>query len=478
MALGPATGSTCEAELKPAVVWVCLGLATAVAAALRLPFLGHQSLWLDEIYTRDIARESTLAGVWRHVRATESTPPLFYVLTWLTGARSAVALRLIPALSLTAAAPVTYPSVRRFIGQRAALVSAALVAVSPMLVSYATDARSYGLLVLTALLTVWAFGEVLDRARTRDYVLWVALAALCVWTHYFGAFLVTGEVLLLLALRPRRRLRTVAASAALALLVAPLVPLVADQSGSERAGFISEIHLGSRVVTTVRQFAMGANVPRTWLEAAGLAIWAMAVAYGSLHALRDGSGPRTLLALGAFTLAIPLALSVTHISDRFYARNVMLVLPLAIAVAAPALLRLRALPLAAYLALATLAAIWVASNWRYEQLDWRDALARAEQIQPTAPVLAVTASSEPVVETYLDRAPAPHGVSTSEVWIVVEPSRPAGHRYLTPSPLPVLAGFVPLRILTAHGFRLALERSPRARTIASSSIAGATLFPG
>lgn len=99
-----------------------------------------------------------------------------------------------------------------------------------------------------------------------------------------------------------------------------------------------------------------------------------------LLALRSNSrGARALLALATITVGAPLLLALLGIEDRFYARNVILVTPLAATLAAPLMLRLRAVPLAAYLALALLTSVWVATNWRYEQVDWRDALARAWQ---------------------------------------------------------------------------------------------------
>lgn len=110
------------------VIWLLLALTTIVAAALRFPFLDHQSLWLDEIFAREILGESTLSGVWRHLQQTESTPPLYYVIGWLAGARSAAAMRVIPALALTAGVPVGYLAFRRLVGQRAALATAAMLA--------------------------------------------------------------------------------------------------------------------------------------------------------------------------------------------------------------------------------------------------------------------------------------------------------------------------------------------------------------
>src|SRR5437660_6853008 len=94
-----------EGQLEPRLVWLVLVLATVLGAALRVPFLGHQSLWLDEIFTRDILGASSLSGLWHHIQSTESTPPLYYLLAWLFGGRSAVAMRAIPALALIAAVP-------------------------------------------------------------------------------------------------------------------------------------------------------------------------------------------------------------------------------------------------------------------------------------------------------------------------------------------------------------------------------------
>jgi hypothetical protein len=68
-------------------------------------------------------------------------------------------------------------------------------------------------------------------------------------------------------------------------------------------------------------------------------------------------------------LGVPLALAVLGVEDRVYARNLVAALPLCAGLAAPALLRARALPLALYLALCLLASVWVASSWRFEQAD-------------------------------------------------------------------------------------------------------------
>jgi uncharacterized membrane protein len=472
------------------VVWLALGLLTAIAAALRLPFLSHQSLWLDEIYTRTIVGRHGLAAIWRNVQATESTPPLYYLAaklsTVLFGSRSAAAMRAPSALALTAAVPVAYFAFRRLIGERPALAAAAFVAVNPLLVNYSTDARSYGLLVLTALLSVWGLAAVLESGRQRAFAGWAAASVACVWTHYFGAFTVIGEAVVLLTLRPQARRATLAWCVAIVACTAPLIPLLAHQNGSEDSAFITGISLLTRLEQTVRQFGMGANVPRAWLEGAGLVVLGVGVVAGAVGAWRR-SGPRIVLALPLFTAVVPLAIGMVGIEDRFYVRNVIAALPLVGALAAPALLRARATPLVVYLVLATLTSVWVATNWRYEQADWRTAIVRAQAMDGSAPVITVGTDSRPVAVTYLGRAPTDRTVPTADVLVIVQPYRGPGDRALVPASVPGsvsqgLSGFTTIRETVVHGFRLILMRSSRPKPLAPRTLQGpqpaeVTLFP-
>src|SRR5438105_3275976 len=183
-------------------VWAALALVTAGALALRLPYLGNQSLWYDETFTRTIAAAPSVTRLWHEVKATEGTPPLYYLLTWgwgkLFGIHSDAALRATSGLAGATCAPAAFLALRRFGGSRAALAATALVAASPMLVWYSLDARAYSLLVLLSLISIWATSLVLERPTPCRFPGWALAAAAVVWTHYFGAFLVVAEVVLLL----------------------------------------------------------------------------------------------------------------------------------------------------------------------------------------------------------------------------------------------------------------------------------------
>jgi 4-amino-4-deoxy-L-arabinose transferase-like glycosyltransferase len=491
---------------------------------LRLPFLGTQSLWFDETYTLHVVRAGSLGALWDRIGASESTPPLFYLLTWVwtqvTGDGEA-ALRTVPALAVIALVPVAYCALRRLAGPPAALASAWLVAVSPLLGWYALDARAYGLLMLTALLSVWALGAALERASAGRLALWALTAAAALWTHWFAAFLVLGEALALLWLRRDAWRRTLLASAGALLALVPLVGLLREQTNDDRAAFIAQTSVPDRVEQLVRQFGAGVNVPRTWLEALLLALALGALAVGvvltavrasgpdgsargpATHATRGGPGPaegpgtpqvaggrslpsrdgaRALLALVAVGLLVPLALAATGLYDRFNLRNVLYLWPLLAALAAPALLRLRAAPLAALLALGVATSLWTQLDWRYGNPDWRTAIERiAGRIERDDQVIAVTPLGAPVAGHYLDRVAFTSPVATRRAWLIVEPARGNGHRDLRPDDPPVvaqlLAAFPGHREQRVHGFRLIELTAPTPVSLDSSGLPGATLFP-
>ena len=476
-----------------------LALATAVAALLRLPFLGRASLWHDEAFTVAVVGAPTPGALWERIGATESTPPLFYALTWLwtrLAGDGEAAVRTVSAVALIAAVPVAWAALRRLVGDRAALGAAVVVAVSPLLVEYGLDGRAYGLFVLCALLSTWAFAALLARDTAAARVRWALAAAAVVWTHWFGGFLVLAEVVALLWLRPRAWRRTVAAAAGALAAIALLAPLLVAQTGDDRAGFIAATALAARLEQLVRQFAMGARVPATALEAPGLALFAGAVAVGAAIALRAargggrdraGAGPpppegaRALLALAAVGLLAPLALAASGLYDRFNARNVLFLLPLAAALAALALVRLRGLPLAAYAAIAIAAVLWAQHDWRHRHSDWRAAIAAARAAAPGAPVIAATERGAPVAARYLGRPAAAGPLASDRAVLVVEPVRPVGDRALRPvRDVPVeaaLAAFPQRRERVVRGFRIVALRAPAPVALDPAQLPGATLFP-
>ncbi|HKP90314.1 MAG TPA: glycosyltransferase family 39 protein [Thermoleophilaceae bacterium] len=445
-------------------LWAALAAVTVAALALRLPYLGNQSLWYDETFTRYIAMAPSLDSLWFRVKLTEGTPPLYYLVTWAWakafGAGSDASLRATAGIAGAACAPVAFLALRRFVGDWPAIAAAAIVAVSPMLGWYALDARSYSLLVLLALLSLWALSLLLEGPTPRRWAAWALAAAAALWTHYFAAFLVAAEVAVLLWWMREARLRVLAWSAVVALLAAPLLSVLSAQSDA-RTDHIGSLPLGERLEQAVRQLAMGPNPPRAWLEAIGLVLLGAGVVGGVVVAVRREARARPLVAIAAIAVAVPLVLSITDVEDRLLARNLLVVFPCLAGLAGLALTRLRAVPLAAYLAVAVATIVWVEADWRYQNPDWRAAAEALPRRAAGAPVVAFPALERPVAGIYLRRRPAGGTVTAQTVWLVVEPAR-EDRRDLAPVPVePVVPpDFARVSTRSVHGFRLIELRNP------------------
>jgi mannosyltransferase len=348
-----------------------LGALTAVAAALRLIAIGHQSFWLDESFTVDLVQRP-FGDMLSTVARTESTPPLYYVLVWLWAkvfGDGEAGLRALSALFGTIAVPVAWRAARELFSPRAGLVAAALVAFNPFFVWYSQEARSYSLLVLMAALSVVFLVRALRERTRRAYVLWALTAALGLLTHYFAAFLLVPEAgWLLWAARERAALAAVGAVAAVG---AALAPLALHQRAQGHTSFIADLSLRSRVTDLPKKLVTGELGTPTPLigPLAGL-IAAAAIVY----ALRERPA-RMLMAVAAATAVLPLVLALAG-ADYLLPRNLIALYVPVIVVVAAALGgagRVGLAGAAAICAVALTVNLEVASDAELQRDDWRGA---------------------------------------------------------------------------------------------------------
>jgi len=202
--------------------------ALALAGLLVLALLVRlavveRSLWLDElitVYRAEQSREELLRGL-----ADDVHPPLFYLQLreWIAVfGTSELAVRGLSIAWSLAAVPAVWGWSRIAFPTRNPLAAAAVAAVGPFAVWYATEARMYPqVLALTAIAGLLGW-KVLEDGPTRARAAGL-LAALCalMYTHYFGVLFVAALGLLALTLavvdRAKRRAGAyVVASCALA----------------------------------------------------------------------------------------------------------------------------------------------------------------------------------------------------------------------------------------------------------------------
>lgn len=167
--------------LSPALL---IPLACFAGAALRLLLLGSKSMWLDEVRGLEVARLG-VSRLWLG-QSEAYHPPLFYILItpWISRVESPFLLRLPAAIIDVFSLPLLYELTRRLINRRSALTSVWLAALSPLLIWYAQEFRSYSLLVFLALLATVALVDLLRRPRLLPWLLFVGTMVAAFYLHY------------------------------------------------------------------------------------------------------------------------------------------------------------------------------------------------------------------------------------------------------------------------------------------------------
>ncbi|MGB7589084.1 MAG: glycosyltransferase family 39 protein [Solirubrobacterales bacterium] len=221
-----------------------------LGAALRFATLDLQSYRYDEAVTVGRVLHANFFDTFSIVPKSESTPPLYYLVAWLWSkvfGTGEVGLRSLSALAGTASIPVVYlAAVTLRLPRRGALLAAAIVAVSPVLIWFSQDARAYALVFLFAALSFLFFARARRNGASRDFAWWAVFSALAIATHYFAGFLVLPEAALLLAGTANRR-RAGLAIAGIAAIAVLLLPIAVQQADNAHAGWIAEQSLSGRL---------------------------------------------------------------------------------------------------------------------------------------------------------------------------------------------------------------------------------------
>jgi mannosyltransferase len=440
---------------------------TVLAAALRLPTLGSQSLWLDEALTGRLARGS-LGDLLHRVATEEANPPLFYLLEWAwtrAAGTSEVALRLPSALFGIALVPVAFAIGRRLGGQRAAVALAALVAVHPLLVYYSQEARGYAAVALACALGFLCFLDALERRR-RAALWWALASAVALGCHYFAIFPVAIEAAILLARRGRAVL---AALGGVALAGVSLLPLLSEQIGGDHTENVTGgTGLAERVKGAATSWLVGERGAAIdnleWL------VGALLLAGVGLVVLRRTRAAILPAAVGGGAAAL-IALAALGGADYLNNRNTLPALAIALAVPALGFAAGRragaALGAAACVAMAV-ATIGALSDPAHAREDWR---ATARDLGATPAVIVAPAYADVPLRWYrpaLNPAP-PHGVAVTELAVVLsDPDRnPLPPGALDAPPVP---GFTPAGTRRQDRMLIARYRAPEPRPVRPDAV--------
>jgi predicted membrane-bound mannosyltransferase len=167
------------------------------AAFLRLYRIGHQSLWIDEIFTLTMSNPKPGLNIWDYLRYNIHGPlHSFVVFLFHYISVSDGWLRLPSAIAGIGAVIFFFRWISLWISSRVALLAAALLAVNPMHVYYSQELRNYSFLLFFAMIANYFFHRILKEESRRFFVYFSMSTALAALSNFSAAFLFAAHTVI------------------------------------------------------------------------------------------------------------------------------------------------------------------------------------------------------------------------------------------------------------------------------------------
>ena len=290
--------------------WLLL-LIILIAFMLRLTLLGQQSLWYDEGVTWLLSQMRYLSDLIQWTAA-DIQPPLYYLLIWnshIVFGQSEWALRFPSVVFNTLTIPLIYVLARRLFANwpsyrsLAALLAAAILALSPLMIYYSQEARMYTLLVFEATLASYLLLKIVHSAQPGQAdassafrllplaFLYALVAATALYTHYFAAFLLLAHGLYIALILWQRRWPRVLIIQSLqmfgltVLLFAPWLPTLLSRLGDDPSYWPGALKLDEALRKVLISFTIGETVSEqtgAWLMLIHIGLLVLAFSFSTL----------------------------------------------------------------------------------------------------------------------------------------------------------------------------------------------------
>lgn len=347
------------------VLWIILLLG----AILRLTFLGHRSLWLDEAATFTLSTSSlhAFASEWW---AREANATAYFLLErlWLHLGHSEWMLRFPSAAFGVAGVAAIYAFARRGFGMVEARIASFLLAVNPAHIEHSQDARTYTMAMCLAVLSCVLLVDAIENGGWKSWTAYMLVSALAVYSHYFASLVLVAQACSLIAV-PRAKLRwhlILISALGIVLLCAPSLVFLVLQGRTVTTAWIAPV--SPRQVFRLFQFYSGSGLK--------LVLMALLWAIGMWKLIREkeANSSRWHVALLLSWIVVPIALAylVSLRQSVFAFKYLMVCLPPVLvlaAIGAGALPRYVNCGAIAMLAVASIAT--VVAGYKKPIEDWR-----------------------------------------------------------------------------------------------------------
>jgi Dolichyl-phosphate-mannose-protein mannosyltransferase len=188
--------------ILPAIVVIALGLA--------LYRIDARGLWGDEVWTVWWSGQQSVLSAFDRFRAPPDLPLHFAIVrAAMAFGESELAARLPSALFAVSSVLFAYLFAARAFGRDVAAIAALLLAIAPLNVWYAQDARPYALLSFLGIASLYFAFQLFRARRRRPIVSLVIVLAFvnagAIYDHLFGIFPIFVESLIVIAWWATRR---------------------------------------------------------------------------------------------------------------------------------------------------------------------------------------------------------------------------------------------------------------------------------
>jgi mannosyltransferase len=168
-------------------------LITCIGFFLRFYNLGFNSLWLDEASTLNFATIDGAGGsffdIWTYTLQFDPNPPVFvwleYIILSIAGISEST-LRFAPALFGALTVPIMYFVGKEFIDENGGIITAAAFAISPFLILYSQEARSYSMLLFFIALTLLFYLKATKYENFKYWLIFAIIGAFTIWVHFYA----------------------------------------------------------------------------------------------------------------------------------------------------------------------------------------------------------------------------------------------------------------------------------------------------
>jgi uncharacterized membrane protein (UPF0136 family) len=158
---------------------------------------------------------------------------------------------------------IMYLLSRKLFSEKAALIAAALMAFSPIMIYYSQEARNYSLFVLLALLSFYFFINYIYKKNYKNQAAYCFFSLLLIYTHIFSFLIIFAQNIYILyryKFKIKKLLNWFAGQLILLLLFMPWLPILFRQAHNKMYSWLPKPDLGMLAKTVIDFFGNRLNL--------------------------------------------------------------------------------------------------------------------------------------------------------------------------------------------------------------------------